>query len=172
MPRPSPAYDKYVDFVYALMTHISASTMDHSLLARMFSQIIFDAPSIFSGKASAEAIRLKVADGSYRPCADHHNVRQNSGERLVRLMQTPAELTRAAVDEVMQEACSVHYVTATENQMLRKYQAAYGTQAYAAVNLSVYDTGELFTRRGRRPKEWYKDVASQFSHILNGASGV
>lgn len=158
---------RYATFIVQVIKALP-DDVDRALAARMIAQVIYDAPPIFSGKASAAAISAKLANPKYRPCADHYRVRQISGERLMDMRSDISCVSDAVT--LLESACSVHYVTSEENVRLRKLQHAYGPAAYTMLNIPLYDTGDLFNRRGGRSPDWYRDKRDQFREIISIAT--
>lgn len=161
-------FEKYVTFVFQLLNTVKAASLDTQLLSRMLSQVIYDTPTKFSGLASVSAIKRKIECPMYKPTKEHFNVRQMCGERLIQLLHAP--FTELHVRDIMINACSVHYVTSEENQILRKYQPVYGDAAYDKANIILVEAEELFSKRGRQSAKWHQQMKNKFEKYVDSVT--
>lgn len=139
-------------------------------LGRDFSNAIHDMPTIWSGSASVAAIHTKLRNNKYKPSRDHFHSRQRCGEELARLIVQCYGKNRAPtlkeVEVILNRARQVHYVTERENQKARPFMAKLLThkQAYKSAGIKLrHNTQDLFSKRGRKTKQWKRDMNRKYS---------
>lgn len=138
-------------------------------LGRDFSNAIHDMPHVWSGSASIAAIKCKLRNPKYKPSRDHFHSRQRCGEELVLLIRCcfgeGRSPTLKQVEEVLDRARQVHYVTEKENQNARPFMAKQLThkQAYKAADIKLkHKTHDLFSKRGPKTKEWKNAMVDKY----------
>jgi hypothetical protein len=138
-------------------------------LGRDFSNAIHDMPYVWSGSASLAAIKSKLRNPKYKPSRDHFHSRQRCGEELVLLIRScfgqGRSPTLKEVEEVLDRARQVHYVTEKENQNARPYMAKQMThkQAYKAAGIILrHKTQDLFSKRGPKTKQWKDEMVAKY----------
>ncbi len=138
-------------------------------LGRDFSNAIHDMPHVWSGSASIAAIKTKIRNSKYKPSRDHFHSRQRCGEELVKLIISCFGEARAPtlkeVEEILDRARQVHYVTEKENQNARPHMAKLMThkQAYKAAGIILrHNTEDLFSKRGPKTKQWKEEMRKKY----------
>lgn len=138
-------------------------------LGRDFSNAIHDMPTLWSGSASIAAIKAKLRNPKYKPSKDHYHSRQRCGEELVRLILSCYGNNRSPtlkeVEEILNKARQVHYVTEKENQSARPHMAQQLThkQAYKAAGIILkHKTQDLFSKKGPKTKQWKDAMVDKY----------
>lgn len=136
---------------------------------RNFGNTIHDMPGKWSGSASIAAIQNKLRNIKYKPSRDHYNSRQRCGEEIATLIVKCFGKQRAPnvneIEEIVDRARCVHYVTVRENQRARPYMARQMSPeaAYKAAGIKLkHRTHDLFGKRGRKSKTWKKDMLHKY----------
>lgn len=138
-------------------------------LGRDFSNAIHDMPHVWSGSASIAAIKAKLRNPKYKPSRDHFHSRQRCGEELVLLIRScfgeGRSPTLKEVEQILDRARQVHYVTEKENQSARPHMAMQMThkQAYKAAGIILkHKTQDLFSKRGPKSKIWKDAMVDKY----------
>lgn len=177
--RQLETLDKYVDVMYELiLDQVSAYTRSSTrqlrnnapIFCRMFSQLLYEAPKIFTGQVSVDMVDQKLHDFSAKPCAEHYLSRQRGGVELVKLIHTAVhtctEPTRSMVFNIALSHTAVHYTTAEENEKLRSFQRVHLDEiAYQRAGITLLEARDLFTKRGHSNK-WKEQMRTKYSPIV------
>lgn len=171
--------DKYVDVIQELLVdQIHAlregrpRQLDNNrmLYARMFGQLLYEAPKIFTGQVSVDMVDRKLHDFRVKPCPEHYLSRQRGGEALVNLI-APAILTgidppRIIIQNIALTYCAVHYTTPEENARLKHFQKHnHDETAYSRAGIVLIEARDLFTKRGHS-EVWKQQMRSKYSPIV------
>ena len=144
------------------------------MFARTLGQMLYDMPPLFSGYASSEMVRHKLASIStgkaVRICKDHHHSRQKGGQALIDLIRTSALSERVpaydTVCQIVDTYRQVHYVTATENNRLRFHQQLCSSEAaYRRAGVILHDARLLFSNIGRPSKAFVSEMYALYAHL-------
>jgi hypothetical protein len=173
--------DKYIDIIHELLidqvTALRNPTTSRMILssrdvfARMLGQMLFDAPSLHTGKVSLILLQSKLKDFSTKPCAEHHHGRQKGGIALLKLIDNAVAsnklITRSQVKSVVHMYCQVHYTTARENMSLRRHQKRCSSEAsYRRAGVILVDAKDLFANKARPSKEWKESMKKKYLPII------
>lgn len=169
--------DKYVDVIHELiLDQIHGYSSERQLqsnqpiISRMFSQLLYDAPKLFTGQVSINMVDKKLHDFSAKPCAEHYLTRQRGGKQLVELIstsiQTNTEPTRSVVFNIVLSHTAVHYTTPEENEVLKQVQRQFEDQvAYQRAGIVLIEARDLFTKRGHS-KVWKELMRCKYGPIV------
>ncbi len=144
------------------------------IFVRMFGQLLYEAPSIHTGKVSLRLVEQKLKDFSTKPCRDHHHSRQNGGLALVRLIDRAIsqgiDPTKHHVRSIALQYCQVHFTTKQENTALRQHQKKCSSDAaYRRCGVVLIDARELFTHKGRHNNQWKESMRKKYQPIVEAA---
>lgn len=142
-----------------------------SLFARLFGQMLYDAPKIHTGLVSETLIKQKLKDFSLKPCPEHHHTRRRGGEMLVNLIdyaiRNDLPIDRKDVEQIVLQHCEVHFTSTEENQALRKHQRTCASEAaYTRAGIKLIHAPDLFCKRGRMTEQWKANMIAKYSNYL------
>ena len=142
-----------------------------ALFARLFGQMLYDAPKVYTGMASAALIVQKLRNFALKPCPEHHRSRNRGGQLLVDLVEyslrTGEPISRNDVELIVKQHCEVHFTTPEENIRLRKHQQFCTSEAaYVRAGIKLIPAFDLFCTRGRMTDRWKAAMSAKYSHLL------
>lgn len=186
-------YERVRDKVFYLRSNKDAPDLiktDARVLARSIANDIHDAPTIWTEYASIDAVahRLKqiteLNSKIKEPTRDHFRSRQRGGLKLVELIMQcineDRQPTQLEVSAVIRLFRYVHYITATENQHLKKWMGN-GTldikytheQAYRMAKIELIKIeDDLFSKSGRKPAAWIKHKKDKYLPLIKHSKVV
>jgi hypothetical protein len=164
--------DKYIDAIHEILTNVPGSEIikHKNLYARMFGQVLYEAPKLFTGQASIAMVDRKLNDFQAKPCAEHYLSRQRGGEALVDLviasMESDQSPQRVLVQTIAMTYCAVHYTTQEENAALTRFQRNHHDEAaYNEAGIILIESRDLFTKRGHS-QVWKQTMIKKYSPIV------
>lgn len=171
--------DKYVDAIHEMLVDqvnglLTGSNRQinksRSLYVRMFGQVLYEAPKLFTGQASIAMVDRKLHDFSAKPCPEHYLSRQRGGEALVDLVHistlTHQPPSRVLVQNIVLTYCAVHYTTPEENAALKLFQSKHHDEAaYKEAGIVLVEARDLFTKRGHSAA-WKQQMINKYSPIV------
>lgn len=170
--------EKYVDVIHELVSdqvQLLESgdrqiTKNRALYARMFSQLLYDAPAIFTGLVSVDMVDKKLHNFKAKPCPEHFLSRQRGGESLIALIENSLsqshEPSRSDVRDIVTAHCAVHYTTPEENALLKRFQRQHHDEtAYKRAGIILIEARDLFTKRGHGVK-WKEQMCAKYGPVV------
>lgn len=181
-------YERLRDKVYFLIHNKRADDLiykESRVVARSIANDIHDAPALWIRKASVAQVHQQLNKISElnsilpSPTLDHFRSRQRGGDRLVELtLQCIKEErlpSRGEITSVVRLFRQVSFITAAENQKLKKYMGKDKTldrmythkEAYQLAKIILIPINDnLFTKRGRRTKHWVKHMNDKYFPLI------
>lgn len=172
--------DRHVDTIHEMMmTQVMSQSLRHparqlylnrQLFVRMFSQLLYEAPKLFTGQVSINMVDRKLHDFKAKPCPEHYLSRQKGGEEIVRMIEDAIlcdyEPMRSLVYNIVLTYCAVHYTTPEENATLKRFQRLHHDEsAYREAGIVLIPARDLFTKRGHSDS-WKEDMIRKYAPIV------
>lgn len=171
--------DKYVDTIHEILVDQVRGlrkcsdrqvARNRTLYARMLSQVLYEAPKIFTGQVSIMMVDRKLNDFRAKPCPEHYLSRQKGGELLLDLvdasLRSSGDPPKVLVKNIALTYCAVHYTTPEENALLKQYQRIHHDEdAYKRAGIILIEARDLFTKRGHST-QWKEQMLSKYAPIV------
>lgn len=115
---------------------------------------IYRVPIKYSGFISKAALTMKEKNPQYIPTKEHYFGRRASADKIYEQLEKGKTVKR--IFNVIMSRSRVHYTTAAENELLKKYSHLPWRDAYKAAGIELVP---YRPKRGRQPKGvQFKDI--------------